>query len=105
MTLHHPLTGVTPVPTSPSICRAATSQGCSTAATEGKSSSAAVMDSDCMHHYMIDEKSCDLSHDSSEPENEIFFTPPISPVSPQYCDKGLVSHNICSQKTIIKFYS
>ena len=36
------------------------------------------------------ERSCDQSHDSSDAENEIFYTPPTSPVPP-------VSHNICSQ--------
>ena len=59
-----------------------------------ETSSIAVMDSICV---MEKERSCDQSHDSSDPENEIFSTPPASPVPPQPDDRELVSHNICSQ--------
>ena len=63
-------------------------------ASADKTSSTAVMDS---VYILRKEKSCDQSHDSSDSENEIFLTPPTSPVPLQHDDRELVSHNICSQ--------
>ena len=43
------------------------------------------MDSGCA---MEEERSCDQSHDSSDSENEIFYTPPTSPVPPKHDSKS-----------------
>ena len=61
-------------PTNQPLCR----QECATAVSSGETSTG-VMDSGCA---MEKERSCDQSHDY-ESENEIFYTPPTSPVPRQ----------------------
>ena len=80
-------------PTNQPLCQ----QKCATAACHlAGETSTSVMDSDCA---MQKGRSCDLSHDPSDSKNDIFLTPPTSPVPPQHDDRELVSHNKCSQYT------
>ena len=63
-------------PTNQPLCR----QECASVVSSDETSTG-VMDSGCA---MEKERSCDRSHDSSDSENEIFYTPPTSPVPPQH---------------------
>ena len=62
--------------------------------TTGETSSAAVTDSDCVHHIMVEKgKSYDKSCDFCDSHNRIILsTSPTSPAPPQHDNKELVSH-------------